>query len=251
MISDGETESRAFAAGRYDASRALISLHVPKTAGTSFRRDLEGWFGAENMFYHYRDDQGQAPARTTLRSGLCVHGHFNRLRGIGARQYYPDAGQFIVMLREPFDRFVSTWRYLHFQLRSGVLVPEFADAPDFPAWLANRRAALEYGDDPFSFLAQLADPVDPADPAAVFGADHLGVGVTERYADSVRLFSAILGKPAPAEVTRLNQAGDAHRSGDPSGDFSAYRAEYERAFPLEYAVYHAAVDRLTAGLARI
>ena len=39
---------------------------------------------------------------------------------IVARDYYPGARQFIVMLRDPFDRFVSTWRYLQFQIRSGV-----------------------------------------------------------------------------------------------------------------------------------
>lgn len=239
------TELAARPAHAYDPGRPLFSLHVPKTAGTSFRRDLEGWFGVERMAYHYRGDQGQAPARATLAPGLCVHGHFNRLRGIGVRQYYPDADQFIVFLRDPFDRFVSTWRYLHFQIRSGVSVPEFADTPDLPEWLDRRRRAAEgrEGEDPFSFLAQLADPADPADPAAVFGPQYLAVGVTERYAQSVELFAAILDRPAPGGVTRLNRAGEAHRAGDPVGDYAALRRTYERAFPLEQAVYAAAVAR--------
>ena len=232
---------------RYDAARPLFSLHVPKTAGTSFRNDLEGWFGREHMAFHYRGDQGEAPPKATLGPGLCVHGHFNRLRGIGVRQYYPQADQFIVFARDPFDRFVSTWRYLHFQIRSGVAVPEFVDRPDLATWLDRRRQAAEAGEDPFSFLAQLADPTDPADPAATFGPQYLAVGVTERYADSVELFAAILGREPPAHVTRLNGAGDPHRAGDPDAGRPDLRAVYERAFPVEYAVYEAALARLEAG----
>ena len=235
-------------AAGYDPARPLFSLHVPKTAGTSFRHDLEAWFGRENMAFHYRGDQGEPPARAHLRPGLCVHGHFNRLRGIGVRQYYPQADQFIVLLRDPFDRFVSNWRYLHFQIRSGVSVPDFVDRPDLATWLDRRRRALaETGEDPFSFLAQLADPTDPAAPETVFGPQYLAVGVTERYAQSVELIAAVLGKPRPEQVRRLNLATEAHRDGDPDEARPDLRQAYGRAFPLEYAVYEAAVSRLEAG----
>lgn len=235
----------------YDPSRALFSLHVPKTAGTSFRHDLETWFGAENMGYHYHGYHREPPPRFELRPGLCVHGHFNRLRGIGVRQYYPDASQFIVFLRDPFDRFVSNWRYLQFQVRDGFKVPELEDKPSFADWLARRRRAAEAGEDPFSYLAQLPDPVDPARASSAFGPEFVGIGVSERYADSMRLFAAVLGKPEPARVTRLNTAGDPHREGEPQTDYSGYRAEYERGFPLEYAVYAAGVARLDEDLKRL
>jgi hypothetical protein len=240
--------ARPPAAGQaYDPARPLFSLHVPKTAGTSFRNDLEAWFGPERMAFHYRGDQGEPPPRAALAPGLCVHGHFNRLRGIGVRQYYPAADQFIVLLRDPFDRFVSTWRYLHFQVRSGVLAPDFADRPDLETWLDRRRRAAETGEDPFSFLAQLADAADPARPAAVFGPQYLAVGVSERYAQSVELFAAILGRDPPTRITRLNGAGEPHRAGDPTIERPDLRQTYVDAFRLEYAVYEAAVARLEAG----
>lgn len=245
-MSGGEAEAaigEPDRAAAYDPARPLFSLHVPKTAGTSFRNDLEGWFGPDRLAFHYRDDQGEPPPRALPGPGWCVHGHFNRLREIGVRQYYPAADQFIVVLRDPFDRFVSTWRYLHFQLRSGVAVPAFADAPDLATWLDRRRAMDPIGD-PFSFLAQLADP---ATSTAAFGPQYLAVGVTERYAQSVELFAAVLGRPAPVQVTRLNQAGDLHRAGDPATAQPDLRETYARAFPLEYAVYGAAVARLEAG----
>jgi hypothetical protein len=241
-----------FRAQRYDPARPLFSLHVPKTAGTSFRNDLEAWFGRERLAFHYRGDQGEAPPRAELRPGLCVHGHFNRLRGIGVRQYYPEADQFIVLLRDPYDRFVSTWRYLHFQIRSGVAVPAFADQPDLATWLDRRRRELETtGEDPFSFLAQLADPIDPAAPAETFGPQYLAVGVTERYAESVALFAAVLGREPPGSETRLNLASEPHRAGDPAADGPDLRAAYARAFPLEYAVYAAALAHLEDGRHRL
>lgn len=235
------------AASRYDPRRPLFSLHVPKTAGTSFRKDLETWFGPDRLALHYRGNQGEPPAHATLRPGLCVHGHFNRLRGIGVRQYYPEADQFIVLLRDPFDRFVSNWRYLHYQIRSGVLQPDFADLPDLETWLNRRRRTAEAGEDPFSFLSQLADPADPENPAAVFGPQYLAVGLTERYAQSVELIAAVLGREPPDRVMRLNLASEPHRAGDPIEERPDLRKVYARAFPLEYAVYEAATARLQAG----
>ncbi|RAK53520.1 sulfotransferase family 2 domain-containing protein [Phenylobacterium soli] len=235
----------------YDPSRTLYSLHVPKTAGTSFRHDLERWFGAENMGYHYHGYHREPPPRFEPRAGLCVHGHFNRLRGIGVRRYYPEASQFIVFLRDPFDRFVSNWRYLQFQVRDGFRVPELDDNPTFAGWLDRRRRAAEEGEDPFSYLAQLPDPVDPARAGEAFGSEFVGVGIAERYAESMRMFAAALGKPAPEGVTRLNTRTDPHREGETHEDLSAYRAEYEAAFPLEYAVYRAGLARLERDLQRL
>lgn len=234
----------------YDPSRALFSLHVPKTAGTSFRHDLEAWFGPKNMGYHYHGYHREPPPRFEPRPGLCVHGHFNRLRGIGVRQYYPDASQFITFLRDPFDRFVSNWRYLQFQVRDGFRVPELDDQPSFAEWLARRQRAAEEGEDPFSYLAQLPDRVDADRVDQLFGSEFVGVGITERYAESMRMFAAALGKPAPAAVTRLNTRTDAHREGEMHEDLSAFRAEYERGFPLEYAVYEAGLRRLEQDLRR-
>jgi hypothetical protein len=57
----------------------------------------------------------------------------------------------------------------------------------------------------------------------------------------------VLGREAPAKVTRLNLADEAHRAGDPALAQPDLRQAYERAFPLEYAVYEAALARLDAG----
>lgn len=226
----------------YDPSRPLVSLHVPKTAGTSFIDALTTWFGPEQLHFHYRAKDGTLPELVEPRPGLCVHGHFNRVRGFGGRASYPGANQFIVFLRNPFDRFVSQWLYLHYQLEQGFVIPDLADGPDFGTWLDRRRAAAEAGEDPFSFLAQLADPADPGDVAATFGPDYVAIGLTERYERSLALFARQLGKTAPP-------ASWVNRARAEAAPFADWRSAHARAFPLEYAVYDEAVRRFDQALA--
>lgn len=47
-----------------------------------------------------------------LKKGVCVHGHFNRLRGTGVSDYYPEVDQFITFLREPFEIAVSNFFFI-------------------------------------------------------------------------------------------------------------------------------------------
>jgi hypothetical protein len=222
---------------RYDPEKLLISLHIPKTAGSSLRAALTGWFG-DKLALHYRGARGEPPALADVRPGMCIHGHFNRLRGIGALQFYPQASQFIVFLRNPFDRFVSQWRYLHFQRRQGILTPELERAPDFTAWLDARRRAAEAGEDPFSFLAQLPTSVRDAREAAELFGRFLFVGVVEHYGASLAALGKVLARPEQPPI-RVNAATDAFRQGDPSDDMAGFRAAHERAFPFEYEVYEA------------
>src|SRR6185312_9901072 len=91
----------------YDRDAPLISLHIPKTGGTSLFRILQGWFG-DRLMRHYAQN-GAPPQRHALTGPICVHGHFNAALGVGVPQYYPDAPQFMTFLREPFERYVSQW----------------------------------------------------------------------------------------------------------------------------------------------
>jgi len=105
----------------YDKKRLLISLHIPKCAGTSFTDILKAWFGKKLKFHYVNEKRRKPPKKHKLDkgwinkkpiNGLCIHGHFNRERGFGALDYYPEADQFITMLRDPFDIHISHYRYL-------------------------------------------------------------------------------------------------------------------------------------------
>jgi hypothetical protein len=69
---------------QYDKEHPLIAIHVPKTAGTSFRKVLEQWFGNRLHFHYYDEIMGAMPTKVRLkhrftnrfREGICIYGHF-------------------------------------------------------------------------------------------------------------------------------------------------------------------------------
>lgn len=101
----------------------LISLHMPKTAGTSFKTALMTHFGAG-----YQDDYGDVPISKPLAEreasavsdgleiavqGLgrieCIHGHFLPLKYLPLNATWPLI--FITWLREPVARLISHYHY--------------------------------------------------------------------------------------------------------------------------------------------
>jgi len=75
----------------YNPEKPIISLHIPKCAGTTFSDVLRLWFG-NGFFENYHNEKLNVPptkhilydttARKQFISGLCVHGHFNNKRKI-------------------------------------------------------------------------------------------------------------------------------------------------------------------------
>ena len=123
----------------YDPEVPLYSIHIPKCGGTSFRKALEGWFG-ERFFIHYFQAADAPPERIEVRPGSCVHGHFNRKKGFGLLDYYPDARQVITVLRDPLETAVSNYFFWKDkararQLRLGLIAEgsdhDYRDIDDF------------------------------------------------------------------------------------------------------------------------
>ena len=105
----------------YDPSDLLISIHLPKCGGSSLKAALKRWFG-KKLYYHYYDEEKNAtPSRllsyrirlsSMMSDGYCVHGHFNKYRGFGIRDYYPNSNQFISFLRDPLEIHLSNYYFL-------------------------------------------------------------------------------------------------------------------------------------------
>jgi hypothetical protein len=123
----------------YDRCEPLISLHIPKCAGQSFRQVLEQFFPGR-LFFHYYQQGNRLPGKHSLEPGICVHGHFNRRKGFGVLDYYPEVRQFIAVLRDPLEAAVSNYFFWKTkartrQLQNGVITPggkhDYKDIDDF------------------------------------------------------------------------------------------------------------------------
>lgn len=123
----------------YSPYSPLISLHIPKCAGQSFRKILEHWFG-ERFFIHYYQQHNSLPPKHPLKPGICIHGHFNRTRGIGVMDYYPEVNQFITILRDPLEAAISNYFFWKTkaranQLKHGIIIQggesDYRDIADF------------------------------------------------------------------------------------------------------------------------
>lgn len=104
----------------YEKNSPLIGLHIPKTAGISTRVIFQKWF-AEGFFRHYFDENtGEMPRRYDFQkmSTNCfltptlIYGHFNGKRGFGVQDYYPEANQFITIMRDPFEQKISSYFFI-------------------------------------------------------------------------------------------------------------------------------------------
>ncbi|PQZ74311.1 MULTISPECIES: sulfotransferase family 2 domain-containing protein [unclassified Brevundimonas] len=230
----------------YDPDKLLVSVHIPKTAGTSLAQALETWFG-DRLRRHYRNlalPVSAADDGDWDEAGVCVHGHFQPNEPGRVRDHFPQADQFITVMRDPFQRMISLWRFLNAMQQGGEVVPVLADNPTFDRWFAWQRERAE--SNPITrVLAQLPDPVAPAMIETVFDHGFVAVGVSERFGDTLRVFAHALGKPVADEVhvnrTRFND----------DTDYRSYRSAHEQAFALEYEAYALAEQRLERQLRAI
>ncbi|NWN82907.1 MAG: hypothetical protein HLX48_07955 [Halomonas sp.] len=161
-------------------------VHIPKTAGTSFRLGAEHCFGLESIAYDYGKE---SPATTpfvvdTLYEGakdfwefkrLCEHqgvsmvgGHVNASRFVSLF----GVGQTLTFLRDPLQRMAS--EYAHF-VRHYEYKGSFHDFYS-RAIMHNRQSKILHGVD----------------------VEAIGfVGLTERYAESLEVLNACYGIEIP------------------------------------------------------
>ena len=101
----------------YDSNLPLFFIHIPKAAGTSTQKIFSTWFGTGLLKHYYDEYSGTMPQKYDINqihspeTPVVVYGHFNRLRYFGVEHYYPNAQQFITILRDPLEATISHYFY--------------------------------------------------------------------------------------------------------------------------------------------
>ncbi len=223
----------------YDPRRVLVSVHLPKSGGTTFRPALQAWFGRGLHLHYFIEQHRRRPTKIRLRKGLfrlrrkpnmCVHGFFNRDRGAGVFDYYPGANQFITMIRDPLEQHLSHFFYLRNKCGRGEHYWEgkqrdfaFAHVDEF---LEKQTAyMLRY----FPWQLTFDNFKWYIDKYFVH------VGVTEMMQHSVDVLAERLGKPR-MQVRRTNITPRDER---PSAEAAA---RFKERHALEYAIYSYALE---------
>lgn len=212
----------------YDSREPLISLHVPKCAGQSFRRVLEQFFPGR-LFFHYFQQHNSLPLKHPLEPGICIHGHFNHSKGFGVMDYYPGVHQFITVLRDPLEAAISNYFFWKTkaranQLKNGVITPggehDYKDIDDF---FRQRPKSNMLDFMPWEMTRE--------NYKEILETQFVWIGLVENLQRDIDVLAGLLGLP-PVQVNRVNSF-DRDEMLSP-GIREAFTAENR----LEFEIYH-------------
>ncbi|MDB5313342.1 MAG: hypothetical protein JWO38_7544 [Gemmataceae bacterium] len=187
-------------------------MHIPKTAGTTFRWIAEQQYPAGSLHTLYPGhgpqlEQLEAVART--KPPVAVMGHFR----FGLHTRLPTATRYVTFFRDPIDQVVSLYNYLTFYddpsnrgvLRAGDQLADFLAH----GWARNLQTQYLTGLTPAEVEA---DPDRTYERALDVLAGYFdGFGVVERFSESVDLLAGQLGWRVPSYPVLNQSPGGARR----------------------------------------
>jgi hypothetical protein len=199
--------SRNRAKARIPPGPPILFLHMPKTAGTSFRRMLQASLGM-NAVYPSDEElsirpNGWYPSEAeiletlpSVRRYFCITGHFSA--AIADR--LPKRHRTAVFLRDPIERSLST--LAHFYHTTGTPPARLLDDEAFVTRCIHNRQTILLGSEGFHtppagdtrILDRALNVVDAFD----------FVGLTERFRESCMLFDSTFGTIIGAAVQKEN-----------------------------------------------
>lgn len=231
-------------------NETLVYIHVPKCAGTTFTRILDGYFARE-VIYPYKLWAKLPPVeerRPAFAGKRLVRGHIYPVVAD-----YVEAPVLITMLRDPVERAVSAYYFLRRSVRTDrKQLPEFVRAQtlDIDAFFAglgmdhpNNGAAHILGQagepEPLLIDEKVANAKAFIDRCAV-------VGLVERFGESLALMCDRLGWDYPAMPRSENVGHDRLRVEAINPETVARIRQCNWA---DYEVYRYARDRFERDLA--
>jgi hypothetical protein len=214
----------------------LIVFHIPKAAGTSVKKIFSLWYG-DALYDHYFDEvAGLPPLKRDIfllnsaNRPVAIYGHFNRQRNFGVEHYYPQAQQFVTILRDPFESAISSYYYIRknsTNWKDQTRIPH----TDLRTFLLNT---------PPNMLNQFPRMITRYNYRDQIEELFIEIGIMERLPESVRRIATKLGMPFEDEwLAHVNAtARDQEHSHD-------LREEYEELYPLEFEVYNYALRQFS------
>ncbi|ORE94711.1 Sulfotransferase family protein [Stappia sp. 22II-S9-Z10] len=164
------------------SDRLILSVHIPKTAGSRFHAALKARYGRAFAVYYGADDKRTHPLarrhprdfdaamiRDLERAGVRIlHGHFTVPRMAGA---VDDPSRYWVWLREPIERTISHYHFVKKRaaISDNVFGEAIAAGEDIATFAARPRIA--------AFQSHYAE----AFPLADYGF----VGISEMFVDLI------------------------------------------------------------------
>lgn len=228
-----------------DPSERLICLHIPKTAGVSFRKLLERQYagvptflrGAPQFLELFRMSRAQRePYRV-------VGGHFR----FGLHLLFDSPSRYITFVRDPLERVISYFAYIRWQSGHPWHARVVASDVSIEQWLRlgvaggidnlQVRWLTLRSDEEVAFGETTRQMLDDAKRVLSERIEFLGI--TERYAESIRWIGEKLHWTAPITVDRLNISPNRIAAADISA--SARDAIFEHN-ALDMELYSFALD---------
>ncbi|HEX8546938.1 MAG TPA: sulfotransferase family 2 domain-containing protein [Cytophagaceae bacterium] len=194
----------------YNRKELLVSLHIPKCGGTSFHRVLKSWFRLGFREHYYNHKKQQIPDKSRILPAIgqfiptIVHGHFDRFHdGINFFEHYPEAKQFISILRNPLELQISFYFYTKKLVKDRSLIwdGKVVESADYLGLSLDEH--LETAQ--YNWLRFMPWDLNFENYKTIFEENFIHIGVTEELQRSVDIMAEKLKMPAK-KVPRENEA---------------------------------------------
>lgn len=228
---------------KYNPKSPLISIHIPKCGGSSFRKVMETWFPG-TLYSHYYDEVNNClPEKVDLyldiqkepffKPNICIYGHFNKYRGFGINQYYPQVQQFITILRDPKEIIISNYYYNRqsFFYRNGKKI-------DNSLSLNETFESIIDGDLESYYLTHFPNGLNKDNFKEFLHEKFIFIGIMEEYEKSMKVLSKLLNKPYQ-EVSKKNTT---KRDGEEINNHLLEK--FRKKFEIDYMIYDYAKEIL-------